>query len=88
MSACPRPASAPPPTLSAGQQLGTTLSSQPMVADVTPPQQPEGSSVYSGQGFRNEATQVGAVAAGGMRVPCAASRGCLLGVGCSWHCPA
>jgi len=43
----------------AGQQLGTMLSSQPIVADVTPPYQPEGSSVYSGQDFTNVASQVG-----------------------------
>ncbi|KAL4419982.1 hypothetical protein ABPG75_007080 [Micractinium tetrahymenae] len=41
----------------AGQQLGTMLSSQPIVADVTPPYQPEGSSVYSGQDFTNVASQ-------------------------------
>lgn len=35
------------------------LSSQPIVADVTPPYQPEGSSVYSGQDFTNVANQVG-----------------------------
>ncbi|PSC75196.1 Helicase sen1 [Micractinium conductrix] len=41
----------------AGQVLGTMLSSQPIVADVTPPYQPEGSSVFSGQGFSNVAAQ-------------------------------
>ena len=43
------------------------LSSQPIVADVTPPYQPEGSSVFSGQGFSNVAAQVGVV--GGARQP-------------------
>lgn len=46
-----------PHPASAGQQLGTLLSSQPIVADVTPPYQPDGSSVYSGQDFTNVANQ-------------------------------
>ena len=45
----------------AGQVLGTMLSSEPIVADTSPPYLPEGSSVYSGQDFTNQATQVGGV---------------------------
>ena len=41
-----------------------------MVADVTPPQQAEGSSVYSGQGFANQATQAGATGVAGRREGC------------------
>lgn len=48
----------PIPHLPAGQQLGTMLSSEPIIADTTPPYLPDGSSVYSGQGFTNQATQV------------------------------
>lgn len=51
--ACAAAAAAP-----AGQQLGTMLSSQPVVADTTPPYLPDGSSVYSGQDFTNQAVQV------------------------------
>ncbi len=39
--------------------LGTLLSSEPIVADTSPPYLPDGSSVYSGQDFSNQATQVG-----------------------------
>lgn len=41
----------------AGQQLGTMLSSKPIVADTTPPFLPNGASVYSGQDFTNQAVQ-------------------------------
>lgn len=41
----------------AGQVLGTLLSSEPIVADTSPPYLPDGSSVYSGQDFSNQASQ-------------------------------
>lgn len=52
--------------------LGTLLSSEPIVADTSPPYLPDGSSVYSGQDFSNQASQVGdAVDAG-----CSGSTAC------------
>jgi hypothetical protein len=50
----------------AGEQLGTILSSKPIVADTTPPRLPPGSSVYSGQDFTNQAVQVGECVYGGL----------------------
>ena len=56
---CQRPIAAASSASCTGLQLGTMLSSQAVTADSTPPYLPAGASVYSGQAWADQATQVG-----------------------------
>ena len=79
----PSPTTHPPPphphpTLPAGVEQGTILSSEEIVADYSPPAQPEGAAVYSTQFSTNQQTQVGGC--GWVVVVVVVEEGCWLGL--------